>query len=183
MIHAKTAVADGVWSRVGSSNLNLASLLSNWELDIAILDRSVGHEMEQLFLRDLGSSVEIGLPVSQAAQSSRRSLVRHPVEEVEDGSDLGAARAARRRARRGSRFGRMLSRISRASIVLSRALLGQRDVAREDRGWILSIAAVLLGSATLGFLFPKVLAWPIAFVVFWIGVASIYRASSAPPDD
>src|SRR5690606_31848379 len=45
MIHAKTAVADGIWSRVGSSNLNLASLLGNWELDVAILDRQVAAEM------------------------------------------------------------------------------------------------------------------------------------------
>jgi phosphatidylserine/phosphatidylglycerophosphate/cardiolipin synthase-like enzyme len=33
MIHAKTMVADGVWSRIGSSNLNSASLLGNWEID------------------------------------------------------------------------------------------------------------------------------------------------------
>ena len=36
MLHAKSAVADGVWSRVGSTNLNLASWLSNYELDVAI---------------------------------------------------------------------------------------------------------------------------------------------------
>ena len=55
MIHAKTSVADGIWSRVGSSNLNLASLLGNWELDVAILDRDFAHEMEELFLADLQS--------------------------------------------------------------------------------------------------------------------------------
>src|SRR4029079_17812210 len=36
MLHAKTAVADGHWARVGSSNLNLASWLSNCELDAVI---------------------------------------------------------------------------------------------------------------------------------------------------
>lgn len=179
MIHAKTAVADGVWSRVGSSNLNLASLMSNWELDIAILDRDVGTVMEDLFLRDLASSVEIGLPPMGANPGSRRSLVRNEVEELESaGEDVRAAREARRRARRGSRFARILSRISRASIVLARALLGQRNVALEDRGWIITIATWLLISAGVGFLFPTLLAWPFAFVLFWIGVASFYRASS-----
>ena len=38
MLHAKTAVADCRWARVGSSNLNIASWISNYELDMAIED-------------------------------------------------------------------------------------------------------------------------------------------------
>src|SRR5262249_45426442 len=34
MMHAKTAVADGRWARVGSTNLNIASWLGNCELDV-----------------------------------------------------------------------------------------------------------------------------------------------------
>jgi cardiolipin synthase len=177
MIHAKTAVADGIWSRIGSSNLNLASLLSNWELDLAILDRSVGAEMEDVFLRDLASSVEIGLPPNRA-EWGRRSLLREPVVEISgqgvEGS-LGAAREARRRARRGSTFGRVVSRIARASIVLTRALLGQRDVALEDRGWTVAIAVILLAIAIAGFSLPRILAWPLAFALFWVAIASLYR--------
>jgi len=33
MIHAKTIVADGWWSKVGSTNLNFSSLVANWEID------------------------------------------------------------------------------------------------------------------------------------------------------
>src|SRR5690606_1657852 len=99
MIHAKTAVADGVWSKVGSSNLNLASLMSNWELDVAILDRSVAGVMEDLFLRDLASSVEIGLRSTGTAFPCRRTLVRHPVQEIAGGRDLVVAREARHEAR------------------------------------------------------------------------------------
>ena len=33
MLHAKTAVADHRWARVGSSNLNVSSWLANWELE------------------------------------------------------------------------------------------------------------------------------------------------------
>ena len=47
MLHAKTAVADGRWARVGSSNLNLASWLGNWELDVAVEDLGFAYEIRQ----------------------------------------------------------------------------------------------------------------------------------------
>ena len=40
MLHAKTAVADSNWARVGSSNLNVASWLGNCELDVVVEDES-----------------------------------------------------------------------------------------------------------------------------------------------
>jgi cardiolipin synthase len=53
MIHAKTAVADGRWARVGSTNLNLASWVGNWELDIIVEDKGFGLAMEKMYLEDL----------------------------------------------------------------------------------------------------------------------------------
>src|SRR5690606_16814736 len=41
MVHAKTAVADSRWARIGSTNLNLNSWIGNWELDVAIEDVGV----------------------------------------------------------------------------------------------------------------------------------------------
>src|SRR5215216_4775591 len=38
MIHAKSLVADGWWSKVGSTNLNVASLVANWEIDLVAED-------------------------------------------------------------------------------------------------------------------------------------------------
>jgi cardiolipin synthase len=178
MIHAKTSVADGMWARVGSSNLNLASLLGNWEIDVAILDRDVAQEMERLFLRDLQSSVEITLRPSDGAPS-RRALQRRPVVEPgpeRSDDEVESARAARARAPRGRFLGRFLGRIARAGSVLGRALVGLRTVGREDRGWIVLIAAFLLASSALGFLAPRILAWPLAFLLFWLGVASLVRA-------
>ena len=178
MIHAKTAVADGVWARIGSSNMNLASLLGNWELDVAILDRDFATEMEQLFLRDLGSAVEITLrPPAHAVPPNgreRRSRVRLPAREL--GADLIQARAARRHSYRGSRLGLRLSQIASAASVLGRALVGRRIIGREDTGWIAAIAAILIAVAVLGLLAPRFLAWPMAFVLFWLGVASLFRA-------
>ncbi|HLI33812.1 MAG TPA: phospholipase D-like domain-containing protein [Terriglobia bacterium] len=53
MLHAKTAVADGRWARVGSTNLNLASWIGNWELDVVVEDDLFAREMEQMYLDDL----------------------------------------------------------------------------------------------------------------------------------
>ncbi|MFP3948095.1 MAG: phospholipase D-like domain-containing protein [Longimicrobiales bacterium] len=64
MIHAKTSVADGIWCRIGSSNLNAASLLGNWEIDVGVLDQDLATQLEGLFLADLASSREILLPGS-----------------------------------------------------------------------------------------------------------------------
>ena len=41
MIHAKTAVADGRWARVGSTNLNVASWIGNRELDVVVEDEAL----------------------------------------------------------------------------------------------------------------------------------------------
>jgi cardiolipin synthase A/B len=179
MIHAKTAVADGVWTRVGSSNLNLASLLGNWELDLAVLDRDLARDMEQIFLNDLNSSVEIVLERHGGAPSGHIVMVRHPVLSAPDQPDvydLTAARDARRRAPTGSWLGRSVSRAARAGSVLARAMVGERTVGREDAGWIAAIAAAFLGLAAIGFLRPQLLGWPVAFLLFWLGIASLVRA-------
>jgi len=49
MLHAKTAVADGLWARVGSTNLNFASWIHNWELDIAIEDAGFAEQMAAMY--------------------------------------------------------------------------------------------------------------------------------------
>ena len=41
MIHAKTAVADRRFVRIGSTNLNLSSWVGNWELDVVVEDAGV----------------------------------------------------------------------------------------------------------------------------------------------
>jgi cardiolipin synthase A/B len=49
MIHAKTAVADGRWARVGSTNLNVASWLGNRELDVIVEHGPFARQMEESF--------------------------------------------------------------------------------------------------------------------------------------
>jgi cardiolipin synthase A/B len=62
MMHAKTAVIDGVWSTVGSYNLDYRSLFYNLEVVVEIIDRAFGTKLQEHFQHDLGRCTEILLP-------------------------------------------------------------------------------------------------------------------------
>ena len=59
LLHAKTAVIDGVWSTVGSTNMDYWSLLNNDEMNAVVLNREFAAEMEKTFARDLAESHQI----------------------------------------------------------------------------------------------------------------------------
>ena len=59
LLHAKTTVVDGVWSTVGSTNLDPRSLLINDEADAVILGTDFGAQMEAMFRDDVARSKEI----------------------------------------------------------------------------------------------------------------------------
>jgi cardiolipin synthase len=59
LLHAKTAVIDGVWSTVGSSNMDWRSFLHNDEVNAVVLGTNFAREMEAMFERDLANSVRI----------------------------------------------------------------------------------------------------------------------------
>ena len=61
MLHAKTATIDGVWSCVGSTNLDWRSFLHNDELDATILGREFAGQMQAVFAADLEASEAIDL--------------------------------------------------------------------------------------------------------------------------
>ena len=59
LLHAKTAVIDGVWSTVGSTNMDYWSFLSDDEVNAVILSREFAIEMEKMFAKDLAESDQI----------------------------------------------------------------------------------------------------------------------------
>jgi cardiolipin synthase len=59
MLHAKTAVIDGVWSTVGSSNLDWRSALDNDEVNAVVLGREFAQQMQAAFASDLAASQAI----------------------------------------------------------------------------------------------------------------------------
>lgn len=61
ILHSKTAVVDGVWSVVGSSNFDGRSVLFNDEVDAVVLGRDTAAQLEASFDRDFQDSDRIGL--------------------------------------------------------------------------------------------------------------------------
>lgn len=56
LLHAKTALIDGVWSTIGSTNLDWRSFVNNYEINAVILGQDFGDKMKKLFEKDLESS-------------------------------------------------------------------------------------------------------------------------------
>ena len=56
MLHAKTMVVDGIFSMIGSSNLDARSSEINEELDVVVYDEGFGRQMEETFENDLKRS-------------------------------------------------------------------------------------------------------------------------------
>ena len=69
VLHAKTAVIDGIWSTVGSTNIDMRSFLHNYELNAVVLDAEFGLALESAFVEDLRYSNEV-----TAAQWAQRPL-------------------------------------------------------------------------------------------------------------
>jgi cardiolipin synthase len=61
MIHSKTATVDGVWSTVGSANIDRLSMLGNYELNIEVYSRTLASQMERMFDVDKTNAEELTL--------------------------------------------------------------------------------------------------------------------------
>ena len=59
VMHAKTVCIDGVWSTIGSTNLDWRSFLHNDEINAVILGRGFAAQMEAMFAADIGESERI----------------------------------------------------------------------------------------------------------------------------
>ncbi len=153
MMHAKTAVADGRWSRIGSTNLNLNSWVGNWELDAAIEDEGIARIMEEQYERDLERATEI------VAGSSLRSL---------------RPRLSHGRARRSAR--RALRAITGLGHSLSAAVMGSRELEQWELAPLFTVGLFVATIAVLAFFFPKAIAWPIAILAGWAGLTLIVES-------
>jgi cardiolipin synthase len=60
-LHAKTFVVDGLWSSIGSVNLDNRSFALNHELNLTVLDRAVAQRLEPVFADDLRYAREVTL--------------------------------------------------------------------------------------------------------------------------
>ena len=61
ILHSKTALIDGVWATVGSTNLDWRSFLHNDELNAVVLGAEFGSQIQAMFEKDLAASDEVTL--------------------------------------------------------------------------------------------------------------------------
>ena len=71
ILHSKTALIDGVWSTIGSTNLDWRSFLHNYEINVVLLGTEFGAQVQAMFDKDLAQSQRITL---QAWQRRRIDL-------------------------------------------------------------------------------------------------------------
>jgi len=155
MMHAKTAVADGRWARVGSSNLNIASWIGNCELDVAIEDSGFAVRMEEQYLLDLQQSTEIVLHAKRARRG------RGGPRRVGGSAGGSASRAA--------------ASALRIAHSVGTALGNRRVLDRSESSVLPWFVVAALVAAAIGFAWPRVLAWPLAVMLAWIGCGLLAR--------
>jgi cardiolipin synthase len=156
MLHAKTAVADGRWARVGSTNLNVASWIGNYELDVAIEDSGIAEHMARQYEQDLQNATEIVLDARRRVRSfTKRSRKPH----TGTGSAVRAAAGA-----------------LRLGHTVGAAITNRRVLGPTEAGMMAATGAALLVVVAVGIMWPIVLAGPIVLVSAWIGIALVVRA-------
>jgi cardiolipin synthase len=158
MLHAKTAVADGRWSRVGSTNLNMASWATNWELDVVVEDEDFAASMEAMYLEDLINATEI-VP----ARTTRRRRA----------TGLQDRRGARRSPKR---VGRLAAGAIALSNTVGAAVAGSRSLTITEARSIATIGFVLLALAVIIAAFPAIVTAPLVITCAWFGIALLTRA-------
>jgi cardiolipin synthase len=157
MLHAKTGVADGRWSRVGSTNLNPASWLSNCELDVIVDDETFGRGMEEMYAEDLRNATEVLL-------GRRRADARHAKQPDRPAS--GGAGSA----------GRAAAGLIRIGNTVGAAISNQRTLEPVETSIMLAVAVVLAIIGALAATFPRLVAYPVAAAAVWIAAALVYRS-------
>jgi cardiolipin synthase len=160
MIHAKTAVADSYWARVGSTNLNLASWIGNYELDVVMENEGFAQEMEEMYLADLKNSTEIVLGARHKMRSSLGRYRQRPVSPA--GVGMGSV----------GRVGVGAIRIGNAvgAAITNRRFLGPAEIRITLIGGI-----ALLTLAILSILVPRWVTIPIAVISGWFGIALLIK--------
>jgi cardiolipin synthase len=159
MLHAKTAVADTRWSRVGSSNLNVASWLGNYELDAVIEDKAFARAMQRMYVDDLANATEIVLA---------------------DGRSRGAPTRPRP-ARAGGSTSRVAAGAVRLTNAVNAVITARRTITVPDTR-VLVPAALLMAVLALTFIWwPEVIAIPLAILLAWTSSTLLVAARRHRP--
>ena len=170
MLHAKSAVADGLWARVGSTNLNPASWLGNWELDVVVEDPAFAMAMAQMYERDLAHATEVVL--------TARRRVRKVAAGAGGPAPSPGAPAVPRSSRR--RVPGSANRAAAGAIgignTLGAAISNHRTLGPAEARVLGSTGALLLLLVAITVRWPWTIAGPIVVLVAWTALAAIVKA-------
>jgi len=150
MLHAKTIVVDGRWVRIGSSNLNVSSLLGNYEIDVLSDDVPLAHAMEVQYRKDLDRSVEIKYRDAEPRRR-RRALAAFPLGPPPE--------------ERGHKPG-LRERRNRAALALWAVVSGARRTVFLQYSLALTVVGVFF------LFFPRTMAAIFGVLSLWLAVAA-----------
>ncbi len=153
MLHAKTIVADGRWSRIGSSNLNPSSLMGNWELDVLIENSELAEAMEHQFRLDIARSREVTRrPIRgpRRISSALPTALTHQSPEVTPPEHHKSVRERRQRAAVALR------------IVLANA----------RRSIFLPLTLLLIALGSFFFILPTTAAYTFGVLCAWLAISA-----------
>ena len=147
MLHAKSIVVDGRWSRIGSTNMNLSSLIANFELDVLVDHVEIARQLEAQFRRDLDRSAEVQLRRNRF----RSSLLFRP-PEASPGVHVVGPRERRRRR-----------------VITLRAVMGG-----SQRALLTQTSLVATGIAALLVFFPRAMGITFGVITLYLFLTSLY---------
>jgi cardiolipin synthase len=158
MLHAKTAVADSRWARVGSTNLNLTSWIGNWELDVAVEDEAFAKAMEEMYLDDLSHATEVVLTARRRVRLNQPSPRRRPLARTSGGRAAAGALGV------GSAVG---------AAITNRRVLGPAEARVMATSGLL-----LLVMSGVAMKWPRVVAIPLSVVLGWVALSLLSRSAT-----
>ena len=72
--HSKVIVADGIFSSVGTANLDFRSLETNFEVNALVYDEETAGSLENYFYQDFNSSEQLILSEWQQRDKWRKAM-------------------------------------------------------------------------------------------------------------
>lgn len=160
MLHAKTAVADGRWSRVGSTNLNLASWITNYELDVVVEDEAFAQSMKEMYEEDLQHSSEIVL--RQGTKVRPREPRRR--QDRPRGSKRGSA-------------GRAATGVLAIGSTVTAAMTSSRELGPTQTPFLILMALLLLCIVGLAVFLPRAVSVVVAISFGWAALTLLIKAA------
>lgn len=158
MVHAKTAVFDGKFSRVGSTNLNIASWFGNYELDVLIEGENFGTKMKEMFEADLANSTEIVLSASKLQRPPKNPKQRRNLRPNSGSVSKATAGAIGAAASIGS------------------AITKKTPLGPAESRLLAFVGTVLLFAALALIVFPRIASLPIIVFLLMLALPTLAKA-------